>query len=258
MKWILGCICMYVWASHIARVWINRSRLPILLVVSWTGKINTNIFLSAFAPENLVSLDGIGGPVPRQPAHFRTQAESGACLRDSSRVPRRRPFIYLNRHMPWGQSQVYRAAQMRSDGVHCRESAGTGPVNLKVVPNGCCLGLSFPHPLLVIIRPIEPLYWYCCTGDRAIKPSNRTIVGLSCCSLRILGPEANTFFFNTRMLFDIRPSGHPPQRLPLSLSLFFVTSAVEPATDLSHVRLICMGFGILPDAKSLAGTVEYL
>eukprot|EP00903_Cladosiphon_okamuranus_P005851 g5790.t1 len=27
--------------------------------------------------------------------------------------------------------------------------------------------------------------------------------------------------------------------------------AVEPVSDLSHVRLICMGFGILPDAKSL-------
>ena len=29
-----------------------------------------------------------------------------------------------------------------TDGVHCRESAGIGPVNLKVVPNGCCLGRS--------------------------------------------------------------------------------------------------------------------
>eukprot|EP00752_Nemacystus_decipiens_P018195 g16324.t1 len=27
--------------------------------------------------------------------------------------------------------------------------------------------------------------------------------------------------------------------------------AVEPVSDLSHVRLICMGFGILPDSKSL-------
>ena len=54
-----------------------------------------NISLSAFAPENLVSLDGFGSPVPRQPAHLHTQAESGAYLRDSSRVPRRRPFIYL-------------------------------------------------------------------------------------------------------------------------------------------------------------------
>ena len=44
-------------------------------------------------PENLVSRDGFSRPVPRQPAHLHTQAESGAYLRDSSRVPRRRPFI---------------------------------------------------------------------------------------------------------------------------------------------------------------------
>ena len=83
--------------TYIARVRINRVRLPILLVVSRTGKID--ISLSPFAPENLVSRDGFGSPVPRQPAHFHTQAESGAYLRDSSRVPRRRPFIYLNRHI---------------------------------------------------------------------------------------------------------------------------------------------------------------
>ena len=34
---------------------------------------------------------------------------------------------------PSGQSRVYHAMQMRSDGVHCRESADTGPVVLKVV-----------------------------------------------------------------------------------------------------------------------------
>ena len=44
-------------------------------------------------PENLVSRDGFSRPVPRQPVHLHTQAESGAYLRDSSRVPRRRPFI---------------------------------------------------------------------------------------------------------------------------------------------------------------------
>ena len=54
-----------------------------------------NISLSAFAPEKLVSRDGFGGPVPRQPAHLYTQAESGAYLRDSSGVPRRRLLIYL-------------------------------------------------------------------------------------------------------------------------------------------------------------------
>ena len=63
---------------------------------SWSAEQGKLIFsLSAFAPENLVSRDGFGSPVPRQPAHLHTQAESGAYLRDFSRVPRRRTFIYL-------------------------------------------------------------------------------------------------------------------------------------------------------------------
>ena len=37
-----------------------------------------NISLPPFAPENLVSRDGFGCPVPRQSAHLHTQAESGA------------------------------------------------------------------------------------------------------------------------------------------------------------------------------------
>ena len=64
---------------HIGRVWIKRVRLPILPL---------------FAPENLVSRDGFDSPVPRQPAHCHTQAESRADLR-GSRVPRWRPFTYL-------------------------------------------------------------------------------------------------------------------------------------------------------------------
>ena len=128
--------CMYGVVITLRKSSYNRVRLPILLVVSLTGKI------SPFAPENLVSRDGFGSPVPRQPAHLHTQAESGAYLRDSSRFPRRHPFIYLNRHTPSGQSRVYRITQLRTDGAHCRESAGTGPLNLKVVPNGCCLGRS--------------------------------------------------------------------------------------------------------------------
>ena len=51
-------------------------------------------------------------------------------------------FIYLNRHTASEQSRVYRVTQLGIDGVHCRESVGTGPVILKVVPNGCCLGRS--------------------------------------------------------------------------------------------------------------------
>ena len=83
-------VCM---VTHIARAWINRVKLSILLVVSRTGKMN--IFSSAFAPEDLISRDGFGSPVPCQPDHLLTQAESGAYVRGSCRVPRRRLFPYL-------------------------------------------------------------------------------------------------------------------------------------------------------------------
>ena len=119
-------VCMIMTYS---RAWINRVRLPILLVVSWTGEMN--IPLSPYVPENLVSLDGFSRPVPRQPAHLHTQVEPSAYSRDSSRFPRRRQFIYLNRHTPLGQSRVYRVTQLRTNGFHCRKSAGTGPVALK-------------------------------------------------------------------------------------------------------------------------------
>ena len=52
-----------------------------------------NIPLSPCVPENLVSRDGFSRPVPCQPDHLHTQAESGAYLRDSSRVPRQHPFM---------------------------------------------------------------------------------------------------------------------------------------------------------------------
>ena len=147
-------VCMVITYSR----WINRVRLPVLLVASWTGKMY--IPLSQYVPENLVSRDGFRRPVPRHPAHLHTQAEYGAYSRDSSRFPRRRLLIYSNRHTPAGQSRVYRVTQSRTYGVHCRESTGTGSVVLKVVPvTGAailqvtmdqlmCASL-FPHPLLV-------------------------------------------------------------------------------------------------------------
>ena len=59
------------------------------------GQLNrkNNIPLSPCVPENLVSRDGFSRPVPRQPAHLHTRAESGAYLRDSSRVPRPHPIM---------------------------------------------------------------------------------------------------------------------------------------------------------------------
>ena len=103
------------------------------------GQLNSReneYFPSAFVPENLVSRDGVfSSPVPRQPAHLHiTQAESGAYLRDSSRVPLRRSFIYFK--------PPYAIGSVRSLSGH-NGIAGTGPVSLKVVPNEeCCPGRS--------------------------------------------------------------------------------------------------------------------
>ena len=118
-----------------------------------------NISLSPFASENFVLRDGFDRPVPRQLARLQTRAEYGAYLQDSSRFPWRRPFIFFNRHTSSGQSRVYRVTQLRTDGVCSRETAGKAPVNLKVIPNGCCFGRSpwtnyytppFPTPTIGI------------------------------------------------------------------------------------------------------------
>ena len=116
-----------------------------------------NIPLSPCVPDNLVSRDGFSRPVPRQPAHFHTQAESGAYLRDSSRVPRLRPFMkppyatgsvpslsghaiaYRWRSLP--RVRRHRASKPQGSFERVLPLAGHhGPINIR---------LSFPHPLLV-------------------------------------------------------------------------------------------------------------
>ena len=52
-----------------------------------------NISLSPFAPENLVSRDGFGSPVLRQPAHLHTQAESGETVLAYARYFQHAHFI---------------------------------------------------------------------------------------------------------------------------------------------------------------------
>ena len=79
--------------AYIVTVWINRVRLPTLHVVRCTRKMN--ISLSPFAPENLVSRDVFGSPIPHQPAHLHTQAESDVRFRDSSQDLRRREYNKL-------------------------------------------------------------------------------------------------------------------------------------------------------------------
>ena len=138
-----------------------------------------NISLSVFAPENLVSLDGFGSPVPRQPAHLHTQAESGAYIRDSSRFPQRRPLLYLKRpdaieSVP-SLSDHAIANRWRSLPRVRRHRASKPLGTTTVVPNECCLfaghhgqiniRLSFPHPLLAWSGHVVPLHHGCtCKG----------------------------------------------------------------------------------------------
>ena len=115
--------------AHRVQLAINRVSLPILLVVSGTGKIFFP--LSPFAPEDLALRDRFGSPVPRQ-LICETQAESGDySLSRASLLPLAfrdgvRPSI------PPSQSRVCRVNQLRDDGFYRRESAGTGAAVLKV------------------------------------------------------------------------------------------------------------------------------
>ena len=131
---------------HTTRVRINRVRLPILLVVSRTGKMN--ISLSPFAPENLVSRDGFGSfvrvsllisilrlnvvltygipPDFRDGVHLFIQT---AIRHGTSPELSRHAFAYRWHSLP----RVRRQTGAALAGHH-------GPINLR---------LSFPHPLLV-------------------------------------------------------------------------------------------------------------
>ena len=127
---ITNVLCMYdIMVTHIARVWINRVSCQ---SSTWSAEQEKIIFpcpLSAVPSRvsllvsilrlNLMLTYGI-------PPEFRC----GVHL-----------FIY-NRHTPSGQSRVYRVTLLRADVVHCRVYTGTGPVNIKVVANECCLGRS--------------------------------------------------------------------------------------------------------------------
>ena len=129
-------VCMYVCkVTHIARVWINRVGLPILLVVGSTGKMTTS--LAPFAPDK--SRDRFGRPVPRQPAH-------SPHSRYFSRLPRRRSFIYLKPpsavgSVPslWGHAIAYRWRSL----PRVRRHKASSPQGSST--NGCYFFVTMDH-----------------------------------------------------------------------------------------------------------------
>ena len=127
--------------THTARVWINRVRLPIL---TWSAEQGKIIFPCPRSRRKIWSRE-TGSAVPSHVSLFIFILRLNLVLTYGRIPPEFRGGVHLfilNRHTPSGQSQVYRVTQLRTDGVYCRESASTGPVNLKIVPNECCLGRS--------------------------------------------------------------------------------------------------------------------
>ena len=70
--------------------------------------------------------------------------------------------MYLISHTPSGQSRVYRVAQLRTDhyDIHCRESAGTGPAVLKIVPVTGTAILQVTMVQLMCAFLSHTHYWY--------------------------------------------------------------------------------------------------
>ena len=83
------------------------------------------IYLSSFAPKNLVSRDKFGSPVPCQPVHS-PHSDRIWCLLTGFLLPlSAMVFIYtVNRH--WFSPKFLHRW------FHCRESTGTGPVILTI------------------------------------------------------------------------------------------------------------------------------
>ena len=118
---------MYVWShmvTHIARVWINRVRLPVLHVVSWTGKMN--ISLSVFVPENLVT----GSAVP-------------------SRVSLLISILRLNLVLTYGIPPEFCGGVHLFIFNHLRRHGASAALAGHHGPTDICL--YFPHPLLILI-----------------------------------------------------------------------------------------------------------
>ena len=113
-----------------------------------------NVSLFLFAPENLVSRDGLSRPVPRQPAHSPHSGRIWRLLAGFLPISAA-ASIYLYRHAPSGQSRVDWVTQLRTDGVHCRESTCTGPEVFKVVP---VTGAAFAgHHRPINVRLLFPI-----------------------------------------------------------------------------------------------------
>ena len=124
------------------------------------------ISLSPFAPKNLVSRDGFGSPVPRQPVHS-PHPDRIWCLLTGFLLPlSAMVFIYtVNRH--WFSPEFLHRW------FHCRESTGTGSVVLTVARVTPATSSGNPVWTKVVFAPLfptptSPAQQWACAAERII------------------------------------------------------------------------------------------
>ena len=107
-----------------------------------------------------------------------TQVESGAYSRDSSGFPRR--CLLIPSTATGSVPSSYQVTQLFIDGLHCRESASTGPVVLKVVPvtGAAFLGITMDH-FLCLSFP-TPTFG---TVDMYVRYRKYRVYGVMYCTL---------------------------------------------------------------------------
>ena len=121
-KYVRIYVCMVITKN--SRVWINRVRLPSLLVICRRSRLIIRSLETGSAVSSRVSL-----------LVLHTQAEYGAYLRYFSRFPRRRLFIYtINRHrvspslsrhsIAYRQRSLPRGRRRRVSSLQGRRSSG--------------------------------------------------------------------------------------------------------------------------------------
>ena len=67
--------------------------------------------------------------------------------------------------MSSGESRIYRVTQLRTNGVHCLEPAGTGPVVFKIVPvTGVALRVSRVSRCEAVLHPGKGCTWHLMKG----------------------------------------------------------------------------------------------
>ena len=138
---------------------------PGMVANSARGQFNreNEYSMSPFAPENLVARKRVP---PFRPASACSFSMLRLDLVLTYEIPpdfRGGVHLFIYRHTPSGQYRGYQVMQLRTGGVHCRESASTGPVVLKVVPvTGAALTSPWTNNMrLHFPTPTNGMKWAC-------------------------------------------------------------------------------------------------